>query len=41
MAKKPYSPVASYTDLKRVEDLINQAQTVETIKKLVVKKTKM
>ena len=37
MAKKPYSPVASYSDLKRVEGLINQAQTVETIRKLVVK----
>ncbi len=37
MAKKPYSPVASYTDLKRVERLINEAQTVEAIRKLVVK----
>jgi len=37
MARKPYSPVASYTDLKRVERLINEAQTVETIRKLVVK----
>ena len=36
MAKKPYSPVASYSDLKRVEELINQAQTVEAIRKLVV-----
>jgi hypothetical protein len=37
MAKKPYSPVASYSDLKRVEGLITQAQTVEAIRKLVVK----
>ena len=37
MAKKPYSPVASYTDLKQVEKLINEAQTVEAIRKLVVK----
>ena len=37
MARKPYSPVASYTDLKRVEGLINEAQTVEAIRKLVVK----
>jgi len=37
MAKKPYSPVASYSDLKRVEELVNQAQTVDAIRKLVVK----
>jgi hypothetical protein len=37
MAKKPYSPVASYSDLKRVEGLIDQAQTIEAIRKLVVK----
>lgn len=37
MAKKPYSPVASYDELKRVEGLLNQAQTVEAIRKLVVK----
>lgn len=36
MAKKPYSPVAAYADLKRVEQEINAAQTVEKIKKLVV-----
>lgn len=35
MAKKPYSPVAPYADLKRVEDLINTAQTVDDIRKLV------
>jgi hypothetical protein len=37
MAKKPYSPVASYSDLKRVEGLVNQAQTVDAIRKLVVR----
>ena len=37
MAKKPYAPVASYSDLKRVEGLVNQAQTVDAIRKLVVK----
>jgi hypothetical protein len=37
MAKKPYSPMASYADLKRVEGLLNEAQTVEAIRKLVVK----
>ena len=36
MAKKPYSPVASYSDLKRVESLLNQAQTVDAVRKLVV-----
>lgn len=37
MAKKPYTPIASYADLKRVEELINQAQTVDDIRKVVVK----
>ena len=37
MAKKPYSPLASYNDLKRVEQLLNQAQTVDDIRKLVVR----
>jgi hypothetical protein len=37
MAKKPYSPVASYADLKRVEGEINRADTVDKIKILVVK----
>lgn len=36
MAKKPYSPVASYKDLKRVEIALNQAQNVDDIRKLVV-----
>ena len=36
MAKKPYSPVASYADLKRVEGEINKAQDVEAIRKLVL-----
>lgn len=37
MAKKPYSPMAGYSELKRVEGEINQAQTVETIRKIVYK----
>ncbi len=37
MARKPYTPVASYTELKRVDELINQAQTVDDIRKIVVK----
>ena len=37
MAKKPYSPVASYADLKRVEEEINRADTVDKIRTLVVK----
>ncbi len=37
MARKPYSPVASYTELKRVEGELNQAETVDKIKTLVVK----
>ena len=37
MAKKPYSPVASYTDLKRVENEINAAHTVDKIRQVVAK----
>lgn len=37
MAKKPYSPVASYSDLKRVEGEIDKAQSVDDIRKVVVK----
>ena len=37
MAKKPYSPLASYTELKRVEGEINKAQTVDQIRGLVAK----
>jgi hypothetical protein len=37
MAKKPYSPMASYTELKRVGEEINKAQTVDAIRKIVVK----
>lgn len=36
MAKKPYSPVASYKDLKRVEVALNNAQTVDEVRKLVL-----
>ena len=35
--KKPYSPLASYAELKRVEGLINQAQTVDDIRQITEK----
>jgi hypothetical protein len=35
MSKKPSSPVASYSELKRVEGEINKAQTIDDIRKLV------
>jgi len=34
MAKKPYEPVASYADLKRVEQELNRAETVAKIREL-------
>ncbi len=37
MAKQAYSPLASYTELKRVEGLINQAQTIDDLRKIVEK----
>ncbi len=37
MAKKLYSPVAGYDELKRVEGEINAAQTVDKIRKIVTK----
>lgn len=37
MAKKPYSPLASYSELKRVEGLLDQAQSIDDIRKLVIK----
>ena len=37
MARKPYSPMASYTELKRVEGEINKADTVDKIRALVLK----
>ena len=37
MARKPYSPVASYTELKRVQGEINKAQTIDQIRALVVR----
>lgn len=36
MPKKSYQPVAPYSELKRVELLINQARTIDDIRKLVV-----
>jgi hypothetical protein len=36
MARKPYSPIAPYAELKRVEGLINRAQTIDDLRKLVV-----
>ena len=35
MARKPYSPMAPYAELKRVEGLINAAQTIDAIRSLV------
>lgn len=37
MAKQSYSPLASYADLKRVEGLIRQAQTVDDIRNVADK----
>ena len=37
MAKKPYSPVADYSSLKRVEASINSAESVNKIREIVVK----
>ena len=37
MAKKPYSPMATYDELKRVEGEINQAGSVEKLRKVVYK----
>ena len=37
MAKKLYSPVVSYTELKRVEEEINVADTVDKIRQIVTK----
>jgi hypothetical protein len=36
MSKKPYEPLTSYSELKRVEDRINRAQTIDDIRKIVV-----
>lgn len=37
MARKPYSPTTSYSELKRVEALINQTQSVDDLRKVVHK----
>ena len=37
MARKPYSSVASYSDLKRVETEINQAESIDKIREIVHK----
>ena len=37
MNRKAYAPVASYSDLKRVEGDINKASTVDAIRQSVVK----
>lgn len=37
MAKKPYVPLASYTELKRVEGEINGAASVDKVRKVVYK----
>ncbi len=35
MAEKAYSPMASYKELKRVEDLMDSAKTVAELRKIV------
>jgi hypothetical protein len=37
MSKKPYEPMATYDDLKRVEQAINKAETIAQIRQLVIK----
>ncbi len=37
MARKPYSPVASYSELKRVETEIDQAEEIDKVRKIVHK----
>lgn len=37
MPQKPYSPVASYSDLKQVETLLKTAATADDVRALVVK----
>jgi hypothetical protein len=37
MAKKSYSPLTSYAELKRVESEINKARSIDDLRKLVVK----
>jgi hypothetical protein len=37
MAKKPYSPITPYGDLKEVEKLLQTAATADDVRKLVVK----
>lgn len=37
MSKKPYEPMATYDDLKRVEQEINKAETIAQIRQLVIK----
>ena len=37
MAKKPYSPMATYDELKRVEGEINKAETIDKIREIVYK----
>jgi hypothetical protein len=36
MSKKPYSPMASYSDLKDVEKQLKLASTAEDVRKLVI-----
>ena len=37
MAKKTYSPVASYSNLKQVEQAIDAAQSIDKIRQIVAK----
>jgi hypothetical protein len=35
MVRKPYAPTAPYSELKRVEGLINHAETIDNIRSIV------
>jgi hypothetical protein len=37
MATKAYTPLASYADLKRVEEALNAAATVDQVRQIVIK----
>ena len=37
MATKPYTPLASYAQLKQVEEAINKAATVDQLREVMVK----
>jgi len=37
MTTKPYTPLASYAELKRIEEAINKAKTVDQLRDIMVK----